>query len=351
MKKLKVGLIGYGVGGRVFHEPIISSVDGFELHKIFSRSGSSNDLLIGKYDKSIIADKIEDIFLDSEIDLVVIALPNYLHFDMAKKALENYKHVLVEKPFTVTPEEANQLIALSQKMGRVISVNHNRRYDSDFRTVKKILDAGFLGNIVEYEAHFDRFRSEVMSNSWKEDIEPGSGILYDLGSHLIDQVQQLFGLPEEIFACLDTQRENAKTIDNFDILLKYKTFTARLKAGMLVREQGPRYMIHGSKGSFVKYGMDVQESSLKTGELPLDKSEWGKEPEAIWGTLNTDINDIHVCGKVESEQGDYTIVYKNLYDAICGNDKLKITPQQARNTIRIIELAQKSSELKAWVSL
>lgn len=349
MKKLKVGLIGYGTGGRIFHEPLIESLDGFELHKIFSRSRFNNELNGGNTNKYTITDKIEDILLDDKVDLVVIALPNFMHFDIAKKALENGKHVLLEKPFTVTSEEAEQLIKISQKTGKIISVNHNRRYDSDFRTIKKIIDAEFLGNLVEYEAHFDRFRSGINSNSWKEDAKPGTGILYDLGSHLIDQALVLFGMPEKIFASLSIQRENSKTVDSFDILLKYGDFTARLKAGMLVREQGPRYTLHGTKGSFIKFGIDVQEALLKAGESPSKKPDWGKEPESIWGTLNTDINDVHILGKVESEQGDYTMVYKNLYGAICRNEKLEITAEQAKNTIKIIESAQRSSELGEWI--
>lgn len=351
MKKLKVGLIGYGSGGRIFHEPLINSVEGFELQRIFNRSGKDNDQLIEKYGRHIIADKADDILSDPEIDLAVIALPNFMHFEIAKKALKKGKHVLVEKPFTVTSYEADQLIALSKKAGKIITVNHNRRYDSDFRTVKKILDAGFLGNTVEYEAHFDRFRSEVRQGSWKEDTVPGSGILYDLGSHLIDQAKALFGMPEEIFACLDIQREGARTTDSFDILLRYSNFTARLKAGMLVREQGPKYTIHGTRGSFIKYGMDVQEHCLKQGELPVDRPDWGKEPESIWGRLNTDIEGVHFCGNIESEHGDYQMVYKNLHDAICGSGMLHITPEQARDTIRLIELAQKSSEMKCWISV
>lgn len=349
MVEIKVGLIGFGVAGRVFHEPILTSVDGFKLHKVFETNPSNINILKRKVSEDKITSNIDDIFEDESIELIVLAVPNVAHFDLAKRALESGKNVLVEKPFTVTSKEADELIEISKKVGKVLTVNQNRRYDSDFKTVKKVIEKKLLGELVEYECHFDRFRNTIKENSWKEMNENGSGILYDLGSHLIDQAQVLFGMPNEIFADLNIQRSGGKVTDNFEVILKYESLKVTLKAGMLVRELGPHFKILGNKGSFTKYGMDTQEKNLNEGISPKDLNVWGEEPETIWGTINTEVDGIHIIGKVESELGDYRAVYKNIYKTIIGEEELIITPEQARNTIKIIELAEKSSKDKRWV--
>jgi predicted dehydrogenase len=349
MREIKVGLVGFGISGRVFHEPIITSVDGFRLHKVFERNPCNINYLKEKVSEDKITSNIDDIFEDDSIELVVLAIPNVFHFDLAKRALEKGKNVLVEKPFTVTSEEADKLIEISKKVGKLITINHNRRYDSDFKTVKKIIENNLLGDLVEYEAHFDRFRNNIKENAWRESYQPGSGLLYDLGSHLIDQAQVLFGVPKEIFAVLEIQRKDGKAIDNFEVILKYESLKVTLKAGMLVRELGPHFNLLGTKGSFVKYGMDIQEETLRKGINPKDLEIWGAEPEILWGKINTEINGIHITGKVESELGDYRELYKNLYKAILGEENLNVTPEQARNTIKIIELAEISSREKKWI--
>lgn len=349
MREIKVGLVGFGVSGKVFHEPIITSVDGFNLHKVFEMNPSNINDLKQRVSEDKITSNIDDIFEDDSIELVILAVPNVAHFDLAKRALESGKNVLVEKPFTVTSEEADKLIEISKKAGKIITVNHNRRYDSDFKTVKKIIENEMLGDLVEYEAHFDRFRNNIKENAWRESEQPGSGLLYDLGSHLIDQAQVLFGIPKEIFAELEIQRKGAKTTDNFEVILKYEGLKVTLKAGMLVREIGPHFNLLGTKGSFVKYGMDIQEETLRAGVNPKDLDVWGAEPEKLWGKINTEVDGIHIVGKVESELGDYRELYKNIYKAIVEEEELSITPEQARNTIRIIELAEKSSKEKKWV--
>ncbi|HUM48472.1 MAG TPA: Gfo/Idh/MocA family oxidoreductase, partial [Chitinophagales bacterium] len=264
----------------------------------------------------------------------------------AKKALLNGKHVIVEKPFTVNVAEADELIALAESQKKIITVHHNRRWDSDFKTVKKIIDEKLLGTLVEYEAHFDRFRNVLKENSWKETDDDGSGILYDLGAHLIDQALCLFGLPIELFANLQTQRPRSKVADQFELLLFYQGLKVTLKAGMLVREPLPHFILSGINGSFVKFGMDVQEEDLKKGLTPLNSPSWGEEPEAIWGKINTDVNDVHQEGKIASEKGDYREFFKNVFDVIHSNAGLIVTPQQARDTIKVIELSMKSNQQK-----
>lgn len=351
MKTIKTGLIGYGLSGQIFHEPFINCLNGFELYKIFDHNAEHSAVLRNTHKAAQVADCIEDILEDPEIELVVLSVQNTMHFEYARQALENGKHVLVEKPFTITSAEADRLIEIAKQAGKILTVYQNRRFDSDFRTLRKVIDSELLGDIAEYEAHYDRFCSEVRANAWRESGGPGTGCLYDLGSHLIDQALVLFGQPKEVLADLGVERENGKATDYFTLLLKYEKLRVTLKAGTLVRELGPRYMVNGTKGSFVKYGLDVQEEQLKKGADPLTTEFWGREPEAIWGTLHTDGNGAQIKIKVASEPGDYRLFYQNLYDALCGNASLAVTPEQARDTIRVIELAMKSSESKQWVAL
>lgn len=347
-KEIKVGLIGYGLGGRVFHAPIIESVVGLKLHKVYETRSENVQHLKGKYPHVIVVSKVDDILTDPDIQLIVVATPNKFHYELAKSALENGKDVVVEKPFTVTTKEADKLIALSKATNRILSVNHNRRWDSDLKTVEKVLKGNLLEDIVEVEIHYDRFKAEF-TNNWREENEAGSGMLYDLGSHLIDQAQHLFGLPQEVFANLEIQRKGGKSIDYFELIMKYPNITVTLKSGMLIREPLPHFIIHGTKGSFIKYGMDIQEKALKSGLLPKNIEEWGLEPEELWGKINTEVNGVHIIGKVESEAGDYRDFYRNVYKAVLREESLAVTADQARNTIRIIELAQQSNLLRQWV--
>ncbi len=340
MKQLHTAFIGYGSGGRIYNAPVVSSIPGYSIDKILTSSSENIKAAKEDFPKAEVVQDYESILKDPKIDLVIIVLPNHLHYSFAKQALEAGKHVLVEKPFTPHLREANELIQLAHKKNLVLSVNHNRRFDSDFKTVKKLVDSGILGKVVEYEAHFDRFRNQVKTG-WKENKEnPGSGILYDLGSHLIDQALTLFGLPKEVFADIRIQREAATVPDNFELLLFYPNLKVTLKAGILVKEKGPTYSVHGTKGSFVKYGADVQEEALKNGKKPQDDPHWGMEPSEIWGKLNT----VEEERKVESEPGDYRAVYQSFYDAIIQGKTLEVLPEQARDVIRIIESAQQSMD-------
>ncbi len=346
---INVGLIGFGLGGRIFHAPILTAVPGFQLHTVYETREENVKTIHRCYPGAKVVSDVNEIFESKDIQLIVVATPNNVHFSYAKKAMENGKHVLVEKPFTCTSSEAEELIEISKKTNKVLTVNHNRRWDSDFKTVQKVIKSEMLGEIVEYEAHYDRYRPEVGENWRDKKSSAASGMLYDLGSHLIDQVQYLFGLPNEIFAYIDTQRKNSEVVDAFEILLKYDTLKVTLKSGMIVREPAPHFALHGRKGSFVKYGMDVQEDELILGKRPNEGKEWGREPEAIYGKINTEIGGVHVSGTVESEAGDYRELYRNLYQVITNEEELIVTPQQACNTIKIIELAEQSNREKRWV--
>ena len=342
--KIRVGLIGYGSGGRIFHAPFLSTVADFQVIKIRATKAESIRFAKERFPEAKIVSDETDIFSDPEVDLIVITVPNQFHYSLTKKALENGKHVLVDKPFTITVSEADELIKLSKLKGKLLTVYQNRRWDSDFKTIQKIIDAKLLGNLVEYEAHFDRFRNYVAPNTWKETTSPGTGILYDLGAHLIDQALVLFGLPEKVHAHLAVQREGAVITDNFQLTLYYPKLRVLLKAGMLAREPGIRYILSGDQGSFVKSGIDVQEEFLKAGKGPDEIANWGEEPESIWGKINTSYNGFDWLGKIRSEKGSYSEFYSRLAKAIKQEAEVPVRPEEARNVIKIIELAIQSDK-------
>ncbi|MHB1653279.1 MAG: oxidoreductase [Desulfitobacteriaceae bacterium] len=342
-KELQVGLVGYGMSGQAFQAPIISSIAGLHLKKVVERH---TEKAKERYPWVEIVRQPDPLFEDKEIDLVIIATPNATHFELAKKALHAGKHVVVEKPFTVTSAEAQELIDLAQQANRILSVYQNRRWDGDFLTVRQVVQNGLLGRITEFESHYDRFVNYLRPNTWKEDDGQGSGILYDLGSHLMDQAQVLFGLPKYITADLRQERQGSLIDDSFQMYLEYEGLKVTLKASMLVREQGPRYSLHGSKGSFVKYGLDPQEEALKRGAAPTNDPGWGIESKAQWGKLNTEINGLHFLGQIETFPGDYRAYYHNIYEAITGQKDLIVRAEEARNTIRMIELAKQSNREK-----
>ncbi|NDK54407.1 oxidoreductase [Pontibacter fetidus] len=348
---IHVGLIGFGMAGRLFHAPFISNVPSLKLSKIKANRPESIALAKQRYPDATIVTDEQDIFSDALLDLVVIATANPTHYSLAKAALLAGKNVLVDKPFTITTAEADELIAIAKQKNKLLTVYQNRRWDSDFKTVKKVLAEQLLGNVVEYEAHFDRFRNEIKLATWKEENLPGAGILYDLGAHLIDQALVLFGEPQEVYADIRKQRKDSLIPDYFEVQLHYPTLKAILKAGMLVRETGPHFIIHGDKGTFIKYGMDVQEVALKAGSFPTAADQnWGTEPEALWGTLHTEIDDKPYIGKYRSEPGNYSELYQNVYQAIVGTQELEVRPEHARNTIKVIELAIQSNHEKRRIS-
>ncbi len=344
LNTINAAIIGFGAAGRVFHAPIINSIQEINLKKIYTTNLDSANMIKKMYPETKAVSNVEEILRDETIQLIIIATPNTSHFTLAKEAILSGKHVIVDKPFTVTTNEADELIELAQKQNTILSVYHNLRWESDFRTLKKVVESGLLGPLVECEIHMDRFRSHLKDKAWREDDTPGSGILYDLGSHLIDQAVYLFGSPYAVTADLRKQRKDAKAVDNFEVILHYPGLKVTLKSGMLVNAVLPRLILLGEKGSFVKYGMDVQELDLKNGRAPTNKQDWGEEPEEFYGTICTTIKGLNIKGKIKSETGDYREFYINVCRAIEGGETLIVTSRQARNTIRIIECAIESSE-------
>lgn len=339
-KPIQVGLAAYGLSGAVFHAPLISAHPGFCLKKVLSRSG--NQQAKKKYPVEVVQD-FRDILNDSEIELVVINTPEHTHYALGREALLAGKNVIVEKAFTTKVQEADDLIAISQDQGKILSVYQNSRWHGDFLTVQKIIEEKLLGKLVHYESHFDRFRNFIQPNSWKEEPHPGRGSLYNLGSHMIDQVLVLFGWPQALYADIRIERPNGKVDDSFELMLDYPDLKVTLKSSYLVREPGPRYILHGTDGSFIKYGTDPQEASLKAGDSPYQEN-YGVEPANKWGKLNTQLNGLHFEGTVETIQASYLGFYENIWEAIRYQKELLVKPEQARNTIKIIQAAIKSNE-------
>ena len=345
MKKLNVGIVGFGISAKVYHIPFLTTMDGFTVTSIVERSGNG---VQQQYPSIKTVRSIDELLSDESIDLVVITTPNDSHFPFAMKCLEAGKHAVVEKPFTNTSEEARILVKKAKESETILSVYQNRRYVSDYLTIKEILDKHLLGDVHEFEAHYDRYRAEARPKSWREAPLPGSGILFDLGPHIIDQALSLFGLPSAITADIRMQRPHARVDDFFNIWLQYPFSKVILHAGMLIREPGPRYMIHGDKGSFIKYGEDVQEAKLRLGELPTT-ADWGQEPENIFGLLHTEENGMILKTNYPSLAGNYGQYYTNLYNTIVNKEPLKEKPEHGYNNIRIIELAFESSKSKCTV--
>ncbi len=258
-KPLNLALIGYGYAGKTFHAPLIAHTKGLNLAVVVS----SNDAKVRKdFPKVSILSSPDDAFIHPAIDLIVIATPNETHFELAQKALKAGKHVIVDKPFTLTVAEATILVQIAKHTNKHISVFQNRRWDSDFLTVRQILSEGKLGEIVSFQSSFNRYRPE-MKQRWREQALPGSGLWYDIGPHLVDQVVLLFGAPDTVYADFAMQRVKASAVDYFHVLLNYDSKRIILHSSSLVSGDTPRFAIHGTAGSFIKYGMDVQESQLK----------------------------------------------------------------------------------------
>ncbi|WP_149242948.1 Gfo/Idh/MocA family oxidoreductase [Dyadobacter sp. 32] len=335
---LNVGLIGFGLSGRYFHSPFLTTNPLFKLKTVVERS--KNDAQ--EFDPEIENARSHDELLsDPAIDLVFICTPNETHFPYAMDALENGKHVVIEKPFASTEAEARELIALAESKGLILTAYQNRRWDSDFLTIKKLIEEGKLGDIVEYECRYDRFRPVVPTESWKEKKVPVGGNLYNLGPHLIDQALVLFGEPKTVTAEVRTVRPGSEIDDYFDVRLGYDDKLVIVKSSLMVYENFLRYNLHGTKGSFIKGGLDPQEETLRKDILPTTKP-WGHEPENRWGMLYSDA----YSGIIESEPGDYAPFYQNVYDAIVNGAELAVKPSEILRTSRVIDLATASSNDK-----
>jgi predicted dehydrogenase len=355
---IRVAVLGYGLAGRVFHCPFISAVPGLELAAIAFRSADSaerNGPQAAKdYPTARILSSLDAAFDDPNIDLIVVATPNESHFDLAAQALRSGKHVVVDKPITGTSAEARELITLATQQRKLLCPFHNRRFDGDFQTLRKLIADNTLGRIVSISSHFDRFRPVQRAGSWKEAAGQANGLLFDLGPHLIDQALALYGLPGTITASVHQDRDVTAIDDAFDVVLNYDlaghTLRYECHATMIAAANAPRFHANGTHGSFVKYGLDPQEQALKDGALPpsLDTpSDWLAEPESAWGTLTVAPNPSEPAEleltKLPTLHGDYRLFYANVRDAILGTAPLAISAEDGFRTIKLLELALQSS--------
>jgi scyllo-inositol 2-dehydrogenase (NADP+) len=346
MKTISTAVLSFGMSGRVFHGPLLKAHSGFSFDAVALRKLQ----LLDKYPRTKIYASIEEVIQLPSIELVIVNLPNELHFPIAVAALKAGKHVVLEKPFTVTSAEGKELIQVAQEANRMLTVFHNRRWDGDFLTVKQVVEEKRLGRVVEYEAHYDRFRNYIQPNTWKEEQGAGSGILYNLGSHMIDQALTLFGKPHRVDARVGIQRTDGKVDDFYDIRMEYADKLIILKSSYLVREAGPRYMLHGEHGSFVKYGLDPQEQALNDGGVP-GSIGWGTEQKDFWGKLNTEFNGDHYNGPLETIPGNYLAFYDSVYKTIREGAAPAVMPEQALLCIQIIEACMGSNKQKRAIEI
>ena len=337
MQKIKTGLVGYGFAGSIFHAPVLTAVDALELSAVAS---SKPELVHKDWPSATVYADAAQLFADPAIELVVIAAPNDAHFSLAHAALLAGKHVVVDKPFVVSSAEGAALVALAKEKGLLISAFHNRRWDNDFLTLRSCIESGSLGQVHSYYAHFDRYAPQVRAR-WKEEEQPGAGILWDLGSHLIDQALQLFGLPRAVTADLSVQRAGALVEDCFHLTLDYGHCKAVLRAGMQVCAPGPRYEVHGTQGSFAKYGIDGQETALKDGARPGDAG-WGGDDSGHYATLTVMADGAPLARRVPTLAGSYESYYAGMGQAINAGRPVPVEAADALNVVRVIEAAKAS---------
>jgi scyllo-inositol 2-dehydrogenase (NADP+) len=344
---VRVGLMGFGMAGQAFHAPVIRGVPGMELACILERRGTGAR---ERYPEVRVARTAEELLSDQQIQLCVVATQNDSHVELARACLLAGRDVVVDKPFAPTLKEAEELVRLAKERGRLITVYQDRRWDGDFFTVKKLVASGRLGKIVEYECRYDRFRPEPKANAWRERAgQAAAGVLFDLGPHVLDQALVLFGEPLRITASGFYQRETSQVDDAFDVCMEYPGLRATGRARIIAFAPGQHFLIHGTKGSFVKYGMDPQEARLRSENPPQGTdwgADWGEEAESLWGTLSL-VGEASV--KVKTERGDYRGFYANVRDAIEKKAPLEVTPEQALRTMRAVMLAHKSSRERRTV--
>ncbi|MCK7339935.1 oxidoreductase [Enterobacter cloacae] len=341
---IRVGLIGFGYASKTFHAPLIAGTPGMALAAV---SSSDATKVHADWPGVPVVSEPKHLFNDPNIDLIVIPTPNDTHFPLAKAALEAGKHVVVDKPFTVTLSQARELDALAKSLGRLLSVFHNRRWDSDFLTVKALLSEGTLGEITFFESHFDRFRPQVR-NRWREQAGPGSGIWYDLAPHLLDQAVNLFGLPVSMTVDLTQLRPGAQTTDYFHAVLSYPQRRIVLHGTMVAAAESARYILHGTRGSYVKFGLDPQEERLKNGER-LPQEDWGYDMRD--GVVTNVEGETLVEETLLTIPGNYPAYYAAVRDALNGTGENPVPASQAIQIMELIELGIESAKHRATLCL
>jgi scyllo-inositol 2-dehydrogenase (NADP+) len=337
---IRVGVIGFGLGGRVLHSPVISSVEGLELAAVLERSANK---AAERYPGIVTYRTLDAMLADASLGLFVVTTPSGTHFEIARQLLEAGRNVVVDKPVCAGSAQIAELMALAAAKNVLLAPYHNRRWDSDFQTVQKVLREGSLGRLVSFESHFDRWRPAAPTERlWKEDPVLGGGVHLDLGTHIADQALTLFGKPEAVAADVLREREWARVCDAFRIRLRYPGFMVVVGANNLSLPAGPRFHLRGSKGNYWKYGLDPQEAELNK-VARIDDPAWGREPQSKWGTLHVGIDGGAVTHPVEPVRGDYRLYYAGVRDALLGKAPAPVTALDAWRVARLLEWAVESS--------
>jgi scyllo-inositol 2-dehydrogenase (NADP+) len=348
MKQIKTAIIGFGLSGKIFHARILRSLPQFHITSVVSSRAAE---VQEELPEVSVFSSVQEVLTDKSIELVIIATPNQEHARFALEALAAGKHVVVEKPFAISSSEARQVVESAATMKGVLSVFHNRRWDNGFLTLKRELLAGTLGNIFQYEAHFDRFRPHVNHSRWREQAGEGSGILYDLGSHLIDQALHLFGRPQHLYCEMRAQRREAATDDCFTILLDYGSLQVTLGAGSIVGVPRPVLQVHGDRGSFIKYALDPQEEALRANKHPGNVDEvWGLDGDSA--QLHQ-INSVGAMRQVECATipGAYHDFYRGIFQAITEGTPAPVSPIDGLTVIELIEACAASAKQGSRITL
>jgi len=343
---IRVGLIGFGLAGRVFHAPLISSVEGLELAAVLERATNK---AAERYPGIVTHRSLDEMLADASLDLFVVATPNGTHFELANQILSAGRNVVVDKPMAITSAKIAQLISLAAEKNLILAPFHNRRWDSDFKTIQKLLLEGALGRLVELESRFDRWRPTMPTDRlWKVDPSVGGGALLDLGSHLIDQALVLFGKPLAVSAEIRSEREGATANDSFDIRLRYHDQIVKLASNSLTLPPRLRFHLRGTQGNYWKNGLDQQEVALAK-LTRISDPNWGREPSANWGVLHVGIEGGEVARPIEPIPGDYRRYYEDIRDALLGNGPAPVAAIDAWRGLRIIEWAQESQKKRCEI--
>lgn len=346
-KPIKTAIASFGMSGQVFHGPSLKVNPDFEVVQVLERSKN----LSGKmFPEATIVRTFDEVLLNSEVELLVVNTPDVFHYNMVKQALKAGKHVVVEKPITQISSEAEELVKLAKDNKVLLTVYQNRRWDGDFLTVQKVLSENKLGRLIEFESHFDRYRTFITPDTWKEEGDELGGVLYNLGSHTVDQACVLFGKPISVLATLKIVRTAGVVTDYYDIRLEYKGFSVILKCSYLVKNSGPHFSIHGEYGTFYKNGMDPQEDLLKAGNLP-DGTKLGVESPEDWGVIFYEVEGEDFEELVETVAGNYNIFYSNLYNAIRNGAELLVKPEETVEVLKILEACLLSNREKRTIFL
>lgn len=344
---INTALVSFGMSGKVFHAPFIQLHPSYHLVGSWERSQKN---IQAAYPGTKSFDSYEAILNDESIDLVIVNSPNDTHFEYAKRALLAGKHVVVEKAFTVTSDQALELDLIATKMHKKLAVYQNRRFDADFLTLQKLIQDGSIGDLLDVHISFERYRTTLSPKAHKEAPTPGAGLLLDLGPHLMDQALVLSGKPDAIFADIRTTRSVSLVDDYFMILMYYPTHRITLTSGMVFMQQGPGYKVYGSKGCFIKNRSDVQENELLAGKIP-NTPDWGTELAADYGVLSTDQDGAISTQTIPSEQGNYGAFYAALAEAILQNAPVPVTAIEGATIIKMLELARESSNAKKVIQV